>query len=184
MKRPILLALAVGVAAVALWPRRASASVSAPSSVPVDALARLGADARARRVASIAWDTWAAEGIPPIARVGLLAIGWHETRLNPSLRSAAGLRDDALGGSWGAWQVAARTAAALGRPSGAATLGDSDEAIRDPEIRSLIDRIAIEHGGRAYDEQYPDGIPTSVDIEHAAAGTLASGIVRSSVHSI
>jgi hypothetical protein len=131
MKRPILLALAVGVAAVALWPRRASASVSAPSSVPVDALARLGADARARRVASIAWDTWAAEGIPPIARVGLLAIGWHETRLNPTLRSAAGLRDDALGGSWGAWQVAARTAAALGRPSGAATLGDSDEAIRE-----------------------------------------------------
>jgi 2-methylcitrate dehydratase len=54
----------------------------------------------------------------------------------------------------------------------------SDEAIRDPEIRSLIDRIAIEHGGSAYDEQYPDGIPTSVDIEHAAAGTLASGIVR------
>jgi hypothetical protein len=131
MKRPILLALAVGVAAVALWPRRASASVSASSSIPLDALARLGADAGARRVAEIAWQTWEAEGIPPAARIALLAIGWHETRLDPTLRSAAGLRDDALGGSWGAWQVAARTAAALGRPSGAASLGNSDDAIRE-----------------------------------------------------
>ena len=54
----------------------------------------------------------------------------------------------------------------------------SDEAIRDPRIADLIGRIEIAHGGREYDDHYPDGIPTSVEIEHAAAGSLASGLVR------
>ena len=27
-------------------------------------------------------------------------------------------------------------------------------------------RIEFRHGGREYDEKYPDGIPTTVEIEH------------------
>jgi hypothetical protein len=30
----------------------------------------------------------------------------------------------------------------------------------------------IEHGGREYDALYPEGIPTSVEIDHASLGTL------------
>ena len=127
------LALGLAAAAVLMWPRRSSASTStsASASTAEQAVARLGADARGRRVARIAWDTWEREGVPPIARWALLAIAWHETALNPTLRSAAGLRDDSLGGSWGAWQVAARTAAALGRPAGPSTVGDSDAIIAE-----------------------------------------------------
>ena len=54
----------------------------------------------------------------------------------------------------------------------------SDAAIAAPEVRSLIDRMTIEHGGAEYDAAYPDGIPTSVVIEHAALGTLGGGLVR------
>ena len=129
MRMPLLL-LAAGALALMVLPRRAAGSTATSSRI-VDAVARLGGDARAQRVARIAWDTWEAERIPVPARVALTAIGWHETRLNPTLRSAAGLRDDALGGSWGAWQIAARTAASLGRPSGPSTIGDSDAAIRE-----------------------------------------------------
>jgi 2-methylcitrate dehydratase len=51
-------------------------------------------------------------------------------------------------------------------------------ALADPEVRRLIDRISIEHGGPEYDAAYPDGIPTSVAIEHAGLGTLGGGLVR------
>jgi 2-methylcitrate dehydratase len=54
----------------------------------------------------------------------------------------------------------------------------ADAAIADPRICSLIDSIAIEHGGSEYDALYPDGIPTSVTIDHAALGTLSQGLVR------
>jgi 2-methylcitrate dehydratase len=54
----------------------------------------------------------------------------------------------------------------------------SDAAIADPEVRSLIDRILIEHGGPDYDRRYPDGIPTSVSIEHGVLGSLGGEIVR------
>jgi 2-methylcitrate dehydratase PrpD len=56
---------------------------------------------------------------------------------------------------------------------------DYDDAlIRDPEIAGVISRIAIEHGGPDYDSAYPDGIPTSVEIDHAQFGTLPGGFVR------
>jgi 2-methylcitrate dehydratase len=54
----------------------------------------------------------------------------------------------------------------------------ADEAIADTEIRGLIDRIVIEHGGGEYDALYPDGIPTSVAIEHESLGLLDGGLVR------
>ena len=54
----------------------------------------------------------------------------------------------------------------------------SDAALADPEIARLIAMMTIEHGGREYDELYPDGIPTSVEIDHASLGRLASGLVR------
>ena len=41
----------------------------------------------------------------------------------------------------------------------------------------LIDRIDFRHGGKEYDDKYPDGIPTSLDIEHDELGTLSSGLV-------
>jgi len=53
-----------------------------------------------------------------------------------------------------------------------------DGAIADPRARGLIDRMVIEHGGDAYDALYPDGIPTSVTIDHAALGLLECGMVR------
>jgi len=39
------------------------------------------------------------------------------------------------------------------------------DAIKDPFTRKLMDKIAFEHGGKEYDEKYPDGIPTSVVIK-------------------
>src|SRR5690606_36968506 len=41
----------------------------------------------------------------------------------------------------------------------------SDEALVHPLTRMLMERIAFEHGGEAYDARYPDGIPTSIEIE-------------------
>jgi len=77
----------------------------------------------------------------------------------------------------------ARAAVAAGEPVGWESLmllpADYDDAlIRDPEIAGVISRIAIEHGGPDYDSAYPDGIPTSVEIDHAQFGTLPGGFVR------
>jgi 2-methylcitrate dehydratase len=33
------------------------------------------------------------------------------------------------------------------------------------------------HGGPEYDSKYPDGIPTTIDIEHTSLGRLSSGLV-------
>jgi len=40
-----------------------------------------------------------------------------------------------------------------------------------------MERIDFRHGGAEYDAKYPDGIPTSVEIEHRALGKLSSGLV-------
>jgi 2-methylcitrate dehydratase len=71
----------------------------------------------------------------------------------------------------------ARGAQACGEPLGWESLmllpdDYSATAITDPNIRRLIDRIEIVHGGGEYDARYPEGIPTSVAIEHATLGTL------------
>ena len=52
-----------------------------------------------------------------------------------------------------------------------------DAALVDPLTRALIDRIEFRHGGREYDDKYPDGIPTTLEIEHADLGKLSSGLV-------
>jgi 2-methylcitrate dehydratase len=54
----------------------------------------------------------------------------------------------------------------------------ADEMIASPAVRGLIDRIRIDHGGPEYDALYPDGIPTSVEILHAALGRLGGTLVR------
>jgi 2-methylcitrate dehydratase len=55
---------------------------------------------------------------------------------------------------------------------------DYDAAsLADPLTRSLIDRIEFRHGGKEYDDKYPDGIPTTLEIEHATLGRLSSGLV-------
>jgi 2-methylcitrate dehydratase len=54
----------------------------------------------------------------------------------------------------------------------------SDEAIRDPEIAVIIGRTTITHGGREFDALYPEGIPTSVTIEHATLGKIGGSLVK------
>ena len=45
-------------------------------------------------------------------------------------------------------------------------------AIADPAAASLISRMTIAHGGEAFDRAYPEGIPTSVQVDHATEGRL------------
>jgi len=53
----------------------------------------------------------------------------------------------------------------------------SDEALVHPQTRAIMEKIDFRHGGEEYDEKYPDGIPTSIEIEHATAGTVSSGLI-------
>lgn len=52
-----------------------------------------------------------------------------------------------------------------------------ESAIFHPQTRALMDKIDFAHGGAEYDEKYPDGIPTSIEITHKSAGTISSGLV-------
>jgi 2-methylcitrate dehydratase len=56
-----------------------------------------------------------------------------------------------------------------------------DAALFQPLTRQLMERIDFVHGGPEYDRRYPDGIPTTVDIEYAdgagQAGSASSGLV-------
>lgn len=55
---------------------------------------------------------------------------------------------------------------------------DYDQAsLFNPLTRRLMEKIEFRHGGAEYDNKYPDGIPTSIEIEHAAIGVLSSGLV-------
>lgn len=40
----------------------------------------------------------------------------------------------------------------------------SDEAIADPITRALMDKVEILYGGKEYDEQFPKGLPTRVQV--------------------
>jgi 2-methylcitrate dehydratase len=53
----------------------------------------------------------------------------------------------------------------------------TDHALFHPLTRHLMRRIDFRHGGPEYDAKYPDGIPTSLEIEHETLGTLSSGLV-------
>lgn len=46
-----------------------------------------------------------------------------------------------------------------------------------PLTRRLMERIELGHGGPEYDAKYPDGIPTTIEIEHERLGRLSSGLV-------
>ena len=77
----------------------------------------------------------------------------------------------------------ARAAAAAGVAPGWESLmllpdDYSDAAIADPAVHALIAKLAIEPGGPDYDALYPDGIPTSVAIEHARLGAIGGTLVR------
>ncbi len=52
-----------------------------------------------------------------------------------------------------------------------------DQSLFHPLTRSLMQRIDFRHGGAEYDARYPDGIPTTVEIDHADLGTRSSGLV-------
>ena len=55
---------------------------------------------------------------------------------------------------------------------------DYDEtSLQDPLTRRIMQCIEVVHGGAEYDDKYPDGIPTSLDLDHAELGTLTSGLV-------
>jgi 2-methylcitrate dehydratase len=53
----------------------------------------------------------------------------------------------------------------------------SEAAICDPRTRDIMNRIEVRHGGPEYDARYPDGIPTTVELEHDQLGRLSSGLV-------
>jgi 2-methylcitrate dehydratase len=53
----------------------------------------------------------------------------------------------------------------------------SDDSLFDPITRQLMSRVEFVHGGTSYDQQYPDGIPTTLEITHQQLGTRSSGLV-------
>src|SRR5947199_237096 len=52
-----------------------------------------------------------------------------------------------------------------------------DAALFHPLTRTFMDKIEFVHGGPEYDAKYPDGIPTTVEINHRQLGRLSSGLV-------
>ncbi|MBC7852674.1 MAG: MmgE/PrpD family protein [Pirellulaceae bacterium] len=53
----------------------------------------------------------------------------------------------------------------------------NDTALFHPLTRALMAKIEFVHGGAEYDAKYPDGIPTTVEIDHRSLGRLSSGLV-------
>ena len=53
----------------------------------------------------------------------------------------------------------------------------SEQAIQNPTTRTLMDRITLSHGGLEYDRNYPDGIPTKIEIENDESLIFSSGLV-------
>ena len=53
----------------------------------------------------------------------------------------------------------------------------TDEKIHNTTIRQLINITEIVHGGENYDQKYPQGIPTSVCLNHSQVGQVDSGLV-------
>jgi 2-methylcitrate dehydratase len=51
------------------------------------------------------------------------------------------------------------------------------QAIVDPKTRALMELISFAHGGAEYDDKYPDGIPTSIEITTHAGEVFDSGLV-------
>src|ERR1044072_1074498 len=54
---------------------------------------------------------------------------------------------------------------------------EDDSALFHPLTRRIMQQIDFQHGGPDFDQRYPDGIPTSVEISHPKFGLLSSGLV-------
>ena len=52
-----------------------------------------------------------------------------------------------------------------------------DAALFDSTTRSFMEKIEFVHGGQEYDEKYPDGIPTTIQIDHRQLGPISSDLV-------
>ncbi len=50
-------------------------------------------------------------------------------------------------------------------------------ALEDPQTRGLMEKVEFVHGGKAYDDRYPEGIPTTLELSHGGLGELSSGLV-------
>lgn len=53
----------------------------------------------------------------------------------------------------------------------------NEAALFHPITRELMSRIEFVHGGRDYDQKYPDGIPTTLELVHQTQGKFSSGLV-------
>ena len=53
----------------------------------------------------------------------------------------------------------------------------SYKALYDNETRNLMSKIKFVHGGKSFDEKYPEGIPTQVELVLANDNKLSSGLV-------
>eukprot|EP00656_Telonema_subtile_P006803 TRINITY_DN1316_c0_g1_i16.p1 TRINITY_DN1316_c0_g1~~TRINITY_DN1316_c0_g1_i16.p1 ORF type:complete len:588 (-),score=160.37 TRINITY_DN1316_c0_g1_i16:179-1942(-) len=51
------------------------------------------------------------------------------------------------------------------------------DALYNKETRAIMQKITFSHGGKSYDDKYPEGIPTSLQISLANGTTLDSGFV-------
>merc|ERR1719253_1956453 len=51
------------------------------------------------------------------------------------------------------------------------------DALYDAATRDLMQKITFEHGGKEYDDKYPDGIPTSLVITTDNGETYDSGFI-------
>jgi len=51
------------------------------------------------------------------------------------------------------------------------------EALYDPLTRDIFNKIEFVHGGKQYDDKYPEGIPTEVTLEWSDGSKHASGMV-------
>ncbi|MDA7951370.1 MAG: MmgE/PrpD family protein [Pirellulaceae bacterium] len=53
----------------------------------------------------------------------------------------------------------------------------SDEALVNSVTREWIEKITFRHGGKEFDEKYPKGIPTLLELNHCTRGKFSSGLV-------
>ncbi len=58
-----------------------------------------------------------------------------------------------------------------------ADYAEDESALFHPLTRRLMQQIDFRHGGPEFDQKYPDGIPTTVELGHARLGPLSSGLV-------
>jgi 2-methylcitrate dehydratase len=51
------------------------------------------------------------------------------------------------------------------------------DALYDKDTRDLMAKVTFSHGGPSYDDKYPEGIPTSMDITLKGGKVISSGLV-------